>query len=258
MKSKIILAIVILLLVAGVVIYSKAVKPIPPDNAQLTELKFDGLMGSRYTEILLVFGNGLTKNFTAGVYNTVGLNGADPNGNRDSSPADLSTIDIEKARDENKALSVVKNGPRRWTVDNIGVKAGKIRDFHILKAHWVMWFPIPPVYLEGETAPYTVMHANRDTSMSINEGSRVYLLDDPDGNSWCMKSMGLINDPNQKFEELKNLGSRLKLAEGWKFRTKILEQDLVFMTDNGKTMITQDDIGNTYDRIGGPYSNYKP
>ena len=102
------------------------------------------------------------------------------------------------------------------------------------------------------------MHANRDTSMSINEGSRVYLLDDPDGNSWCMKSMGLISDPNQKFEELKNLGSRLKLAEGWKFRTKILEQDLVFMTDNGKTMITQDDIGNTYDRIGGPYSNYKP
>jgi hypothetical protein len=30
------------------------------------------------------------------------------------------------------------------------------------------------------------------------------------------------------------------------------------MTDNGKTMITQDELGNTYDRVGGPYSNYKP
>ena len=35
-------------------------------------------MGSRYTEILLVFGNAITKNFTAGVYNTIGLNGANP------------------------------------------------------------------------------------------------------------------------------------------------------------------------------------
>jgi hypothetical protein len=33
---------------------------------------------------------------------------------------------------------------------------------------------------------------------------------------------------------------------------------LVFMTENGKTMITQDELGNTYDRVGGPYSNYNP
>ena len=30
------------------------------------------------------------------------------------------------------------------------------------------------------------------------------------------------------------------------------------MTDNGKTQITQDELGNTYDRVGGPFSNYKP
>jgi hypothetical protein len=30
------------------------------------------------------------------------------------------------------------------------------------------------------------------------------------------------------------------------------------MTDNGTTNITQDEIGNTYDRVGGPYSNFKP
>ena len=42
------------------------------------------------------------------------------------------------------------------------------------------------------------------------------------------------------------------------FRTLLLDKDMVFMTDNGKTQITQDNIGNTYDRIGGPYSNFKP
>jgi hypothetical protein len=50
----------------------------------------------------------------------------------------------------------------------------------------------------------------------------------------------------------------LKLPTGWKFRSPILEQDLVFMSDHGKAQITQDDLGNTYDRMGGPYSNYKP
>jgi hypothetical protein len=121
-----------------------------------------------------------------------------------------------------------------------------------------MWFPIPDEIREGKDLSYAVMHAKRDTSMGIRKGSRAYILDDPQGNSWVMKSASLIKDPNQKFEDLKNLGSRLKLPPGWKFRSPILEQDLVFMTDNGNTQITQDEIGNTYDRVGGPYSNYKP
>ena len=35
-----------------------------------------------------------------------------------------------------------------------------------------------------------------------------------------MKSAGLIKDPNQKFEDLKDFGSRLKLPPGWKFRSR--------------------------------------
>jgi hypothetical protein len=232
---------------------------LPKDNAELSELKFDGLMGSRYTEILLVYGNAVTKDFTAGVYNTLGLNGANPAGGGDSSPAAiLDKIDMKKVKKDNGALSTVKNGPRLWTVDYIGVQAGKERDFQGLKARWVTWFLIPDEIREGKDLSYAVMNVKRDTSMGIRKGSRAYILDDPQGNSWVMKSASLIKDPNQKFEDLKDLGSRLKLPPGWKFRSPILEQDLVFMTDNGNTHITQDEIGNTYDRVGGPYSNYKP
>jgi hypothetical protein len=138
------------------------------------------------------------------------------------------------------------------------VKVGREHEFQGLKARWVMWFPIPDAIREHKDLSYAVMHAHRDTSMGINKGSRAYILDDPEGNSWVMKSARLIVDPNQKFENLKDLGSRLKLPAGWKFRSPILEQDLVFMSDNGKAQITQDDLGNTYDRMGGPYSNYKP
>ncbi len=229
----------------------------PDDDAQLKKLEFDGLMGNRYTEILPVFGNVITGKYVAGVYNTVGMN--DPDGKGDTSPASiLDKLDLDKVKDNHDALSVVLNGPRLWTIDHLGVNTGKVRDFQGLKAHWVMWFPIPDEIREGKDLSYYVMDALRDTEMTIWKGSRVYIMDDPDGNSFVMKSAGLIKHPDQKFEDLKNLGSRLKLAEGWKFRTKILEQELVFKTKDGKSFIVQDDIGNTYDRVGGPYSNYKP
>jgi hypothetical protein len=244
-------------LVAGIVLIGCASKP--DDDAQRTQLNFENLMGTRYTEILLVFGNAVTKNFVAGVYNTIGLNGANPGGGGDSCPAAiLDKIDLKKVKEDNGALSSIKNGARLWTVDYIGAKFGKERDFQGLHAHWVMWFPIPDAIREGKDMSYSIMTAHRDTSMGIRKGSRVYILDTPDGTSFVMKSASLIKDPNQKFEDLQNLGSRLKPPTGWKFRTLILEQDLVFMTDNGATNITQDEIGNTYDRTGGPYSNFKP
>ena len=255
-KSHVLSVLGVLLMVGALIV---GCEKMPPDNAQVSELKFDGLMGSRYTEVLLVFGNVLTSNYMAGVYNTVGLNGANPAGGGDSTPAAiLDKIDMKKVKEDNGALSTVKNGPRLWTIDYVGVKVGKERDFQGLKARWVMWFPIPDAIREGKDLSYAVMDAKRDTSMGIRKGSRAYILDDPMGNTFVMKSASLIKDPNQKFEDLKDLGSRLKLPPGWKFRTVVLEQDLVFMTENGMAHITQDEIGNTYDRVGGPYSNYKP
>ena len=38
----------------------------------------------------------------------------------------------------------------------------------------------------------------------------------------------------------------------------ILGQSVILPPDDGAAKITQDDLGNTYDRVGGAYSNYKP
>ena len=241
----------------GASLLAGCAKPKPTDDVQLKRLEFDGLMGTRYTEFVIVWGNPLKKEFVAWVYNTVGLN--HPDGSKDSTPQDkLDKVNLKQVEKEMKALSHVLNGPRLWTIDHLGVNAGTKRNFQGLEAHWVMWFPIPDKIREGKDLSYAIMPALRDTAMTIWKGSRVYILDDPEGNSFVMKSASLIKDPNQKFEDLKNLGSRLKLAPGWKFRSKILEQELVFKTKDGKSFIVQDDIGNTYDRVGGPYSNYKP
>lgn len=262
MKSKktlfIVLGIVVVLIVAAFIIYKKAVIEPPKDDEKTTLLHFKNVRAQRYTEILLLWGNGITKNLVAGVYNTVGLNS--PDGQGDSSPKELlDKVNIDVLKKQNDALGVIVNGPRLWCLDWIEVKSGKERDFNGLKAHWVMWFNVPKEMIEHEGGtPYTTMGGIRNTQFGINAGSPAFMLDDPEGNSWVMKTASLIKDPNQKYEDLKNLGSRLKLPQGWKFRSLILEKDLILTSDNGNIRITQDELGNTYDRTGGPFSNYKP
>jgi hypothetical protein len=80
---------------------------LPRDDVQLQELKFDSLMGNRYTEILLVFGNAVTGDYMAGVYNTVGLNS--PDGKGDSSPAKiLDKVDMKKVKKDNGGIEYRK------------------------------------------------------------------------------------------------------------------------------------------------------
>ncbi len=37
-----------------------------------------------------------------------------------------------------------------------------------------------------------------------------------------------------------------------------LDQGVILTPDDGAAKINQDDLGNTYDRAGGAYGNYKP
>ncbi len=255
-KTIVALSIVALIAIIGGIIYSKAVKALPPDGVDARLMRFDGINGKRYTEIFLIGGNGITKHLVGGVYNTLGLNDS---GNGDTCPqAVLDKVDVKALAKEYDMLLAYKNGPRLWTLDWVEVKAAKERDFNGLKARWLMWLTVPKELIEHTSPAYKHIAGKRDTHLGINKGTQVYLLDDPDGNTFCMKSAGLIEDSNQTYDSLKDLGSRLKLAPGWKFRTLVLEQDLVLTGDNGNVTITQDDLGNTYDRVGGPYSNFKP
>ncbi len=130
--------------------------------------------------------------------------------------------------------------------------------FTWLKARWVTWLDVPKEMRKHESVAYKPISVERDTQFGINKGSPAFILDDPDGDSWAMKSASLIEDPNQTYASLKDLGGRLKPAPGWKFRTLVLEKDLTLTPDNGHAKITQDELGNTYDRVGGAFSNYKP
>ena len=135
---------------------------------------------------------------------------------------------------------------------------GEERDFNGLKARWVTWLDVPDEMRKHESVAYKEISVKRDTQLGINKDSPAFILDDPNGDSWVMKSASLIVDPNQTYDSLKDLGTRLHPAPGWNFRTVVLDQDLVLTPDNGNAKITQDELGNTYDRAGGAFSNYKP
>ena len=86
-------------------------------------------------------------------------------------------------------------------MDWVEVMVGGERDFNGLKARWVMWLDVPKEMRKHESVAYKSISGKRDTQIGINKGSPVFLLDDPEGNTWCMKSASLIVDPEPDLRE---------------------------------------------------------
>ena len=258
LKIAVALVIVAVLAVIGGIMYPKLVVTLPNDGADAKLLTFNGTRGHRYTEMFLIGGNAITKHLKANVYNTWGLNGGATTG--DSCPADLlDKVDVKSLKEQYGVLAAFKNGPRLWTLDWIEVEMGKELDFGGMKARWVNWLDLKGISMKPGEAAYRNITVGRHTRFGFEKGKQVFILEDPEGNPWVMKSCSLITYPDQKFEELGTLGSRLKLPADWKFRAPVLDKDLILTPDsNGVAHITQDDYGNTYDRAGGPYSNFSP
>jgi hypothetical protein len=223
MKTKTIVVVIIaaLLVIAAVIVYSKAVRLVPQDSVDAKLMHFENTRAQRYTEIFAIYGNAITKNLTAGVYNTLGLNGASPTGAGDSTPqALLDKVTPDLVKSESSALGGFINGPRVWTLDWIEVNVGAERDFNGLKARWVTWFPIPKgmdLKKKGSTY-YKPVQVERHTKFGFNKDKPVFILDTSDGETFVMKSLSLEQDKTQTYESLTSLGSRLKLPAGWKFR----------------------------------------
>jgi len=230
---------------------------LPADDVGARLQRRDGIRGGRYGEIFLIGTDAARGRLVGSVYNTTGLN--DPTGTGDSCPQQLwDRIDAQVLATEYQALGAIKNGPRLWCLDWVEGMTGAVRDFAGLQAHWGMWLDVTDQMSRQGNIAYTPGTGRRDTRFGINAGSPAFVLDDPDGDAWVMKSVSLITHPEQTYEGLNGLGDRLHLPPGWVFRSVTLETDLVLTPDNGIARITQDEFGNVYDRAGGPFSNHRP
>lgn len=196
---------------------------------------------ARYGEVLLVTGH-LT-HLEASVYNTIGLN--------DCPDTDWNALDADAIKKEHKAHAAILNGPRYFMMDKVSSGyVGEITKFGNLEMRKFATVRIPLGNLLGgfKQKPYSERTIDRTTTYTFSAGSTVYELVAPNNKVYVMQSYSLQVDPKLTESDLPNLGSRLKLPEGWQYRSRKLEADYL-VEAHGEAYLVQDDFLNSYQRV---------
>ena len=199
----------------------------------------DDLFDKRYCELIALRPD--AAGITATVYNTFGLN--------DCPPPWWDSLTPEQASLELGAVYTVKNGPRHWIFDGVTVpELGPIVTVAGEQLRNVATITLTGSPLAVLQEPYVERTINRENTWRWHRGRRVYELHSPDGRVYVMQSYAKIVDPDMDRSDLRTLGSRLSLPDGWTFTTRRLRKRLVLKA-NGTATIVQDDLKNTYQRL---------
>jgi hypothetical protein len=234
-----------------------ATRPLPIP-AKPEDRTYVGLRGVIYCEVWL-FRN-LPDSSIAGVYwNTSDLNNAADKMNTCPAAAwDKVTVPWLEANFD--TLAAYRNGPRGWTMDTITIPVGPPVDFNGVQARWMGEGHLPKgvSLTSAHMNAYAPLQSHRRSSMTFNKGKPVFILEDKDGTPWVMQAFGQLIDKSLTYESLKDLGSKLKPAPGWKFRVAVLDRDLTIGTPRGYNWIVQDELQNTYDACKEDACNFQP
>ena len=195
------------------------------------------MRGVRYGEVLAVYAR--DGGLEAEVYGTQMLN--------DCPQEQWETLDADAIAADMGAVAVKLNGPRYWMLDGLGQKVAVVdpvfRDFNGLTMR-----RIATVDLGDDPAvrPYVERYVNRGAVFFFDAGAPVHELVDPDGLAYVMQAYCVGVDPSLTEDDLGGLGDRLDLPEGWTFRTRVLDEELVVDTTATIATVLQDELENTY------------
>ncbi|HSN80801.1 MAG TPA: hypothetical protein VLR44_10520 [Rhodoferax sp.] len=199
--------------------------------------------GHAWCEAIPIIGEGATA--TAEVYNSTGF---------ENCTAERSAhLDPKKLAAELNVGLVALNLKRFWAADEIFFyQAGETISFQGVKAIWVASMNAEKLKAGLTGNFFTDTLIKRDTNWLYKKGKPVYLLRAPGNKVWVLQVYGHQVDPTLSMETMDQLGSKLKLPEGWKFETKILDQDLAIepRKAGGVAHILRDNLTNTYQACG--------
>jgi hypothetical protein len=196
------------------------------------------LSGQRYGEVLLVTRGEAGPQ--ANVYNSFPLNDC---------PAELwSALDAHAIAAENGAAAALLNGPRYWLMNSIE-KEQKGIQMRKTFGGIEMILQATVLLSSMEPAPYTANKVTRHTVFVFNAGEEIYELQDPHGHRWVMQTWSQVVDPELTRKDLPGLAGRLKLPDGWSYRTQVLTEDLRVDTTSRAAQVTQDDLTNSYSLV---------
>jgi hypothetical protein len=208
--------------------------PVLAEDEKMQSVTINDTRDMRFGEILVAKETGVE------VYNTTGLN---------DGPADLwKKMDLAQIAKQFGARTVQQNGPHYWMMDSQTVSMGKTATFGGIEARLVAI--LNPAIVEKSVTgikPYTVFMPKKTQRMVYAKGKPVFELIDPDGHIYVLEA----HDEQFPIESLPSLGEKLKqLPKGWKYRTRILTEDLVLDLSPDKTIYAVgDEFHQYYTRI---------
>jgi len=138
-----------------------------------------------------------------------------------------------------------------WVYDT-----GETRDFDGVKATWMAKLNLSADQIKEGSKPFAAYKPTvvaRNSKFLWLKGSQVYLLRDPDGKTWIMQAYTNLVDKTLTAAGLPKLGSKLKLAPGWKYEVKTLDRDLTYIPPASTGYLTHavaDDLQNVYQGCG--------
>ena len=157
------------------------------------------------------------------------------------------TLDADAIAKDMGAVFAKLNGPRYWLLDGLGSKVAVVdpvfKDFNGIQMRRIATIPLGADFAAGA---YVVRNVNRGAVFFWDAGKLVYELVDPDGRPFVMQARCVGVDFGMTEESLATLGERLALPEGWSYRTRVLDAELVVDTTATLATVVQDEFENTY------------
>ena len=196
------------------------------------EIHMQDMRGYRFCEVGLITGIS-QDNAIANIWNTTGA--CDP------TPEQFDALDADAIARDNGALRAWLNPVRRWMFDRLDVwETGQDRTFGGITGTWmgvVGAETLMRATVQGNYDPGYV-HRNKAFTFTFNKGSRIYLLDAPDGEVFVMQSQH--QEPSLSED---NLDQDLEVTSN--------SDNLVHvMQDNLHNVYQGSDVGRAFSHLG--------
>jgi hypothetical protein len=214
----------------------------------------EDMRGRHHAEVLIMKRDPDGPGGAGDYYNSLGVVDDVPDGVFD---ARFRALDPEKLRQEHGGDAVRFNGPRRFLGNRFAAMAfdeGRVSMLGPIPMYLYGTFVVPDfdAFVSGKQTPYQETVSRRTTTWFFDAGAEVYELVSPEGVVFVMQSASLKVDPGNTVDRLPTLGDRLSLPQGWQFRVRTLEQDLVmaarYDSDPPNTIVL-DELENNYQRL---------
>jgi len=212
-----------------------------PEPKSPYEKSVSHLRDQRYCEVL--YGKRHYFKLEVKVFNTQGLN---------LCPEDqwktLTKESIEKAYG---ASFVVLNGPRYWVMDEIQAAGATVNQtkesFGGIEMNLRATIELGLIKQLMGSKYYSPNEIVRTTAFIYKAGTPIYELISPAGDVYVMQSYSQIVNSKLTMNDLPDLAKQLKLPTGWKYQSRVLDQELSLVA-NGVAYVLQDNLSNSYQR----------